>query len=146
MPRTSLGLRKEDAMIDITVKVPEDHVAEFYRRHADWLQALTNVDGAELARREWTARDAKYADPVRDGLPDGPKAFFELIVAEGRLGEEDVVSRLGLSNPKQITGLHGWVGRVAAAFGLKSPIKAEPDSEGGAIWSIDPAVGALFQR
>jgi hypothetical protein len=107
---------------------------------------LGDADGAVLARREWTLQDAKSAGPFLDGLPENPRTFLKLIAAEGTLGETEVVKQLGLQNPKQITGLHGWVGRVAAAFGLKSPVKSEPDSKGGAIWSMDPEIAMLFKE
>jgi hypothetical protein len=132
-------------MVEVAVKVPADHVAEFYSMYGLWLQRIQrgDTDASVDTRQEWSTEDAEVAAQVWPELPANCSKMLEFVIDEGITEAMPVVEALGLKDPTQIVGVHGWIGRICAQFDRKSPIKARP-TENGTVWSIDPEIGAMF--
>ncbi len=131
-------------LVEVTVKVPEDRLGEFYLMHGQWLGALDPKEGAP-ERVEWRSEDNEPAGAMWTDLPPNSATLLELLVAEGEMDGESIVQRLGLNDVSQVTGVAGWVGRVAKRVGRTSPIKTRPLSEGTA-WRVEPDVAQLFNQ
>jgi hypothetical protein len=132
-------------MVEVAVKVPADHVGEFYSMYGLWLQRLQNGD-AEAGidtRQGWVTEDGELAAQVWPDLPANSVKMLEFVIERGITEAMPVVEALGLKDPTQIVGVHGWIGRICAKFDRKSPIKARATAN-GTVWSIDPEIGAMF--
>jgi len=130
-------------MIEITVKVPEDRVAEFYVMHGEWLRKVADEEATPAPRRRWTTKDGDLARQVWAKLPPKPAKMLELLIEAGQMDAAALVAGLGFSDASQIVGVHGWVGRVCNEFGMFSPIEAKT-ADGATVWSLDPEIGRLF--
>lgn len=134
-------------MVEVAVKVPADHVGEFYSMYGLWLQRLQRGDAESGVdtREEWSTGDGELAAQVWQNLPANSVRMLEFVIEQGTTEAMPVVEALNLKDPTQIVGVHGWIGRICAQFDRKSPIKARP-TENGTVWSIDPEIGAMFQQ
>ena len=134
-------------MVEVTVQVPPDRVAEFYRMVGDWLQATQSEPPPKPKqdREKWTADDFEAALQLWRVLPLNSRRLLDVLVDEGDLDGASIVQRLGLHDVSKLVGVHGWAGRIASDLGKTSPIKTKPTEE-GTVWSLDPALRELFSR
>jgi hypothetical protein len=134
-------------MAEVQVQVPEEQVAEFYAMYGLWLKRVQggDVEASLDARQEWTIADGELAAHVWLDLPVNGVKMLEFVIERGFTEAMPVVEALGLKDPPQIVGVHGWIGRVCVRYERKSPIKAKPTAN-GTVWSIDPGIGAMFKQ
>jgi uncharacterized protein DUF6416 len=131
-------------MIEVTVKVPEDRVGDFYLMHGRWLQGLENRESGPPKVPEWSSDDSALAGSLWEKLPENARNMLDLLITEGDMDGRSIVDRLGMNDVTQLPGVHGWVGRVSNGFGRRNPIKARP-TKSGTVWYVEPPVAALFR-
>ena len=135
-------------MVEVEVKVPADHVGEFYSMYGLWLQRVQGGGDADTGidtRQDWTTEDGELATEMWPNLPANCVKMLEFIIEEGVTDAMPVVESLGLKDPTQIVGVNGWIGRICARYDRKSPINARATTN-GTVWSIDPEIGAMFKK
>ena len=129
-------------MIDVTVKVPEDCVGEFYEMVGPWLTGEELAVGALCSHvtglKEGTdsPEDLALARMVWEKLSPRGKAVFSLLM--GRPGEkvsaEDLASACDIPNGRYgVAGVLAWPGRYCAAVNRHLPVrwKGGSDDSGG---------------
>jgi hypothetical protein len=113
--------------------------------YGQWLQRVQR-GGAPAgidSRQEWTPEDGEVAAQVWPELPANSVKMLEFVIQRGVTDAMPVVDALGLKDPTQVVGVHGWVGRVCSRYDRMSPIKAKATAN-GTVWSIDSEIGAMF--
>jgi len=140
-------------LIDVTVKVPQERLAEFYGMFGTWL-AGESVPGATTpvvtAERWDVERDQDLAREYW-GKPSGPgRGLISLLVAEPQkpVSGEDIASALGLDKGKYgVAGVLAWPGRYAAAMGRQMPVSFEAGEVGkSANYWVTADIAALFAK
>lgn len=131
-------------LVEVRSMVPEELVPEYYMMVGRWLQGASPTGPTASSRREWGPDDAPLALQMRDGLPPNAERLLDLLLDEGELDTDGIAAAIGLGGGSQVTGVAGWVGRVANTVGRLSPIKTSQTSQ-GTVWRLDPEVAALFR-
>jgi hypothetical protein len=110
-------------MIDVTVKVPEDRVGEFYSMFGSWLSgsamgvAASKAAPAEPPREkrpQWSSSDFELAAAVWDKLSEPARRLFSLLIdaPEERFSGDELARMLGIEKGRlAIAGLLTWPGR-----------------------------------
>lgn len=132
-------------LVEVKAMVPEERVGEFYGMLGQWLQGAAPLAQVPGQRSEWGPEDGPLAARVREGLPANGGRLLDLLLAEGELDTESIAAQIGLSDGSQVTGVAGWVGRIANTVGRLSPIKTT-QTGGGTLWRLDPDVADLFRQ
>lgn len=143
-------------MIDVTVKVPEDRVGEFYAMLGRWLTGEELADDAlgppVTGLKDWTdsQEDVALAGVVWGKLSPRAKAVFSLLMDHpGRqVSGEDLASACDIPNGKYgVAGVLAWPGRHCAAVNrnLPSRWKGGSDDSGGIYW-VEREVADLFGK
>lgn len=144
------------AMIDMTVKVPEDRVADFYQMYGAWLSDDTavetpsrNASAPDPVRESWSEVDSDLAAEVWGKLTATAKGLFSILIdhPESRYSGDDLAAMLGISNGKHgVAGLLGWPGRYCHAVNREWLWSFDyPDGELVEYW-MTPANAALFRQ
>jgi hypothetical protein len=158
-------------MIDVTVKVPEDRLAEFYAMFAAWLNApsqtsvlsgtvetqrnavpqMVSLPGAHTdGRQPWSEADAALAAKLWDKFSDPAKALFSKLIDEPdrRFTGEELAEMLNIPNGHNgVAGVLAWPGKYCHKEGRQRlwewsyPVDGEP-----VVYSIMPEVAALFRQ
>ena len=112
-------------MIDITVKVPEERVGEFYSMFGTWLSGsppglptpgTKTVEGDRDALQPWSDADTELAAEVWGKLSAPAKRLFSTLIDNpgSRFNGETLGEMLELPNGKHsVAGLLGWPGATA---------------------------------
>jgi hypothetical protein len=129
-------------LVEVTVRVPEERVGDFYLMHGQWLQSLGQAE-AQPGREEWSSKDVSLASEMKKALPANSAALLDLLVRKESLTTEEVAHELGL-DVSQVTGVAGWVGRVANTVNRRSPIKTR-QVDGSTEWRVERNVSKLFK-
>lgn len=118
-------------MIDITVKVPEDRVPEFYSMYGTWLSSPAPVEPlvdsqpqGDAGHLPWTDADGDLAAIVWDKLSDTAKGLFSTLVdnPEQRFSGDELSEMLGIPNGKHgVAGVLTWPGRHCFAVNRSWP-------------------------
>lgn len=144
-------------MIDVTVKVPDDRVPEFYVMFGQWLNgapapvvplvgrnALTPDD-----RPAWTDDDGDVAREVWNKLSAAAKKLFSTLMdnPETQFSGEELAGILGIANGKHgVAGLLAWPGRYCAAVNRRWFWDWDyPDGEVAVYW-LNHANATLFRE
>lgn len=110
-------------MIDVTVKVPEDRVGEFYSMFGSWLTgSLAVAPVSEAApdeesrdnRPPWSSADSDLAAGVWGRLSEPARRLFSTLIdaPEDRFSGDELARMLGIEKGKlAIAGLLTWPGR-----------------------------------
>ncbi|MFE9207515.1 DUF6416 domain-containing protein [Micromonospora sp. NPDC007230] len=104
-------------MLDITVKVPSERLADFYSMYGQWLATGgtggPGSEGGKGAPEPWGSSDEELARKVWGKLSDSAKALFSILIdAPGReFSGDELAERLGMSGKNAVAGLLGWPGR-----------------------------------
>jgi hypothetical protein len=145
-------------MIDVTVTIPEDRVADFYELVGRWLSGGLQRTGADLPEpadspaKEWTDTegDVRLARVVWEKLSPRAMAVFSLLMAHpGRkLSGDDLAATVKIPNGKYgIAGVLAWPGRHCAAVDRRPLWRWESGPPGGsASFWVDKEVADLFER
>jgi hypothetical protein len=158
-------------MIDVTVKVPEDRLPEFYAMHAALLNApspasvlsgrvgtqwnavpqMVSSSGADAdRRRDWSEADAALLAKLWDKLSDPAKALFSKLIDEPdcRFNGEELAQMLNIPNGQSgVAGVLAWPGKYCKKEGRKRlwewkyPVDGEP-----VVYWITPEIAALLRE
>jgi hypothetical protein len=142
-------------MIDVSVKVPEERIADFYSMLGRWL-AGSDLDAAnEEATAEvvgWsdTAEDAALAKVVWSKFSARAKGMFSTLMddPEKRFSGEDLADLLDIPNGKYgVAGVLAWPGRHCLAVNRSVPCRYEDGPKGGsANYWMDSEIASLFRK
>jgi len=136
-------------MIDVTVKIPEDRVGEFYELVGRWLSG-EQTGGADASEASvaayWTNSDGDVAlaRVIWGKFSPRAKALFTLLMDHPghRITGEDIAKTLDIPNGMYgVAGVLAWPGRHSAAVGRVLPIRWES----GSYW-IEQEVADLFRK
>jgi hypothetical protein len=146
-------------MIDVTVKVPEERLGEFYELVGTWLSGERRGGGADVASfadpsttREWanTDDDVALARTVWEQFSPHARAVFSLLMDHPgqKVSGDDLAAALAIPKGKYgIAGVLAWPGRRCAAVGRRPLWKWEAGPAGGsASFWIDKEVADLFKK
>lgn len=146
-----------DNLIDITVKVPEGRLGEFYGLVGHWLSGNPvgvdeDLDASPTPMADWSnsADDLALAKVVWAKFSPRAQAMFSTLME--RPGEKHSAASLAeeLDIPNGMYGVAGvlaWPGRHCAAVGRNLPVKFEGGTKGeGASYWISQDVCDLFAQ
>lgn len=144
-------------MIDITVKIPEDRVPEFYSMYGTWLNNPTPVEPptdlppqGEAGHLPWTDADGALAAIVWDKFSDTAKGLFSTLVDNPgqRYSGEELAEILRISKGKHgVAGVLAWPGRHCFAVNRTWPWSWSYLEEGApAVYWFTPEVAKLFRE
>jgi len=158
-------------MMDVTVKVPEDRLVEFYGMHAAWLSSpprgsvLRDVGEAKRnpmpqeatpagedadGRQEWLAADAALAAKLWNKFSDPAKALFSKLIDEPdrRFTGVELAETLNIPNGHSgVAGVLAWPGKYCKQENRKLlwkwvyPVEGEP-----VVYWMTPEVAALLRE
>jgi hypothetical protein len=140
-------------MQDITIKVPDERVPEFYEFFGKWLGGRLDTtqnpstNGSDIPTEPWSEGDLELAKQVWGRLSDRAKGLFIVLAdhAESRFSAIQLAEQLEIPHGRAgVAGTLAWPGRHCIAVGRKLPVsyrELEDDSE---YWMTDD-VAALFR-
>lgn len=158
-------------MMDVTVKVPEDRLVEFYGMHAAWLSSpprgsvLPDAFEAERNavsqgvspasedtddRQPWLKTDTALATRLWDKFSDPAKALFSKLIDEPdrRFTGEDLAEMLNIPNGHSgVAGVLAWPGKYCKKENRELlwrwayPVEGEP-----VVYWMKPEVAALLRE
>ena len=144
-------------MIDVTVKVPEDRVPEFYVMYGQWLNGAPAAEAALVGRNAqtpdsrpaWTEADGDVAREVWNKLSSAAKRLFSTLIdnPETPFSGEELAEILGLPNGKHgVAGVLAWPGRHCAGVNRRWFWDWDyPDGEVAVYW-LSRGNAALFEE
>lgn len=144
-------------MIDITVKVPEDRVGEFYVMFGAWLTGapapVEPGDAEPTVRMEgiqpWTGADTDSAALVWGKLSDPARRLFSIFIDSPgeQFSGDALAAALDVDKGRHgIAGLLTWPGRYCVAVGRSYAWSwSYPDGEHAVYW-FTPEVADVFRE
>jgi hypothetical protein len=142
-------------VIDVTVKVPEDRIGEFYEMVGRWLtgEELDDALGSPVTGlKDWTdsQEDLVLARVVWEKLSPRAKAIFSLLMDHPgeKVSADELASACDIPNGRYgVAGAQAWPGRHCAAVNRKLPVlwQEGSDDSGGLYW-FEPEVADLFRK
>jgi hypothetical protein len=141
-------------LIDVTVKVPEDRVADFYSMYGRWLagpdsptaEPESESDAEHLA---WTSSDGELAKAVWAKLSQPAQALFSTLMAKPghEFSGDELAEMLGIPNGKRgVAGVLAWPGRYCLAIDRKYPWLWRHAADGSALYWVTDEVADLFRQ
>lgn len=140
-------------MSNITVPVPEDRTAEFYRFFGLWLDGELSLDSnagtpAENNRREWddTPQDLEDARWLWKKFSTKARELHNILIdnPNQEYTGTDLANRLGIPHGSRgVAGTLAWPGRYSVQIGRDLP--TDWNEEGNTYW-MTPKVANLFRR
>ncbi len=140
-------------MIDVTVKVPEDRVPDFYSMFGRWLAGAEAPPpepdtGSDSDAKEWSRSDAALARKVWVKFSPPAKALFSTLASNPshKYSGDELAQALGLENGRHgLAGVLAWPRRHCFAVGRKWCWKWEyPDGETAVYW-MNPEMAEVFR-
>jgi len=139
-------------MIDVTVKVPDDRVAEFYSMFGAWLSSPPDESSTSGSadHLHWSSDDVELAATVWGKFSNVAKALFSVLIdnPEVKFSGEDLAGKLGLAKGKHgVAGVLAWPGRHCFAvnrvlpWSWEYPVENEP-----AVYWFTTEMADLFRR
>jgi hypothetical protein len=142
-------------MVEITVPVPDDRVAQFYEMFGRWLKGTDGPgigDVADVQLVQWSNsnEDAALARKVWVKLSPRAQALFRLLMSEPgkRFAAKELADTLDIPHGKNgVAGVLAWPGRHSYAVGRWLPVRYEDGPVGsGAFYWMEPEVAELFRQ
>jgi len=146
-------------MIDISVKVPEDRVAEFYAMYGSWLKSSPGYgfDGSDDESPDlvdqpataWRPDDLELATAVWHQFSARAQALFSTLIDspnERYYGEELARMHHIPNGSHGIAGLLTWPSRHCAAAGRSWCWKWNNPDRGGTVYWMDDELASLFSQ
>lgn len=136
-------------MIDVTVKVPEDRVAEFYSMYGNWLAEPGISDGPQDELSDWKASDTAAAKAVWSKFSDTAKGLFTTLMDSpgSKFSGDELAAQLGIPNGKHgVAGVLAWPGRYCFAEGRNWLWQWDYPVGGNARYWMSPEVSSLFSQ
>jgi hypothetical protein len=141
-------------LIDITVKVPEDRVAEFYSMFGRWLaepgmlfaSSVGEPDGEGVA---WSRSDVEIAGVVWGKFSETAKALFSTLIDKpgSKFSGDELAQMLGIPNGKHgVAGVLAWPGRYCQAAGRTWPWTFEYPEGGSARYGMTEEIADIFRQ
>jgi hypothetical protein len=154
--RKYLDLPKEVVtLIDVTVKIPEERVGDFYELVGRWLsgeQLTDEVTDAPAGPRNWTNTndDLVLARAVWEKFSPRAKALFSLLMDQPghKVTGKDLATTLDIPNGTSgVAGVLAWPARHCAAVNRVRPWLWEyrPEDDNAYYW-IESKVADLFKK
>ena len=139
-------------MIDVTVKVPEDRVAEFYSMFGAWLSTPFGGSTGEPdtgGRHPWAPSDQELARSVWNKLSPQAKSLFTTLIDHSgqKFSGTELAERVGIANGRHgVAGVLAWPGRYCVASDRKLMWEWEyPDGEQAVYW-LASETADLFRK
>ncbi len=143
-------------MIDVSVKVPEERLADFYAMYGRWLsgteEAAATDEDATAHATYWadTDEDAALAKVVWTKFSDRAKALFSTLMdnPDRKYSGEELAEALEIPNGKYgVAGVLAWPGRHSATVNRYLPVRYEDGPKGGsANYWMTSDVASLFRK
>jgi len=135
-----------DPLIDVTAKVLQSRLPDFYAAVGEFTQPATAVAIDEEPTTEWTADDVDLARKVWAKLSSLAKQMFQALVDAdgGRLSAQELMVHLDLNEASQVAGALAWPRQHAKKVGRKLPVSAKVTDSGTYYW-FEPVVLDLFK-
>jgi hypothetical protein len=142
--------------VDVTVKVPEERIPEFYEKHGRWLDSVmaadpdVSVEPSESVqtiekRADWSAtEDVELAKFVLSKSSPRAMKVFEALSA-GPVRASEMVEVLQLKDGSELAGILAWPGRYSKQVGRKPPVRSSVLPEGQTYW-MEAGVAELFKK
>jgi hypothetical protein len=137
-------------MLDITVKVPEERVAEFYAMYGHWLSSPAGeAPAAEANLTNWTEADAELAAKVWKKFSPPAKALFSTLIDNPNTAyaSDQLAEMHGIPNGKHgVAGVLAWPTRHCRDVGRVGCWQWHyPDGE-NMNYSMDDVLANLFKK
>lgn len=142
-------------MIDITIKVPEERVAEFYAMYGHWLASpggATGPPGVDVEPSEaveWGEGDVELAATVWKKFSPRAKALFSTLIdnPEDKFTGDVLAEMHEIPNGRYgVAGVLAWPSRHCFAVGRRYCWRwAYPEGETAVYWMEAP-VAAVFRK
>jgi hypothetical protein len=143
-------------MIDVTVPVPEDRLADFYALYSRWLSGAetteVQVEEANAKSVNWsdTDDDLVLARTVWEKFSERAKALFSTLMdnPEKKYSGEELAELHNIPNGKYgVAGVLAWPGRHSYAVNRWLPCRYEDGPVGAsANYWMTSEVAALFRK
>jgi Family of unknown function (DUF6416) len=143
-------------IIDVTVKIPEERVGEFYELVGRWLSGehvgdkMTEAPAATLMNWTNSDDDLALARVVWGKFSPRAKALFSLLMDRPghKVSGEDLAAVLDIPNGRSgVAGVLAWPARHCAAVNRVVPWRWEDGLEGGGVnYLVDQEVADLFKK
>jgi hypothetical protein len=141
-------------MIDVSIKVPEDRIADFYAMYGRWLAGADPepANDATAAAVQWadTPDDIPLAKVVWAKFSPRAKAMFGTLMdnPERKFSGEDLADLHDIPNGKYgVAGVLAWPGRHCAAVSRVLPCRYEDGPKGGsANYWMESEVASLLRK
>lgn len=141
-------------MIEVTVKVPEERLADFYSMYGTWLGAPNEtahgagsiIDGEPSA---WSGADLDLAKAVWDKFSETAKAFFSALIdnPEREFTVLELARRANVTPERNvIAGVLSWPGRYCNNAGRKSCWRWKYLEGEVPVYWMSREVAALFRQ
>lgn len=136
-----------DPLIDVTVKIREARLADFYAMVGEFNKAPDESGAESEPVEDWTDADGELARQVWERLSGlAKKMFLVLIEADGsKVSAQDLVVQLDLSEASQVAGALAWPRQHARKVNRKLPLSAEVTAEGTSYW-LKAVILDLFKK
>ena len=135
-------------MIDVTVKVDEQRLAEFYAMYAEWLGRPARGDGApDAGLVGWGSEDLSEARFVWKGLHPRARRLFEVLLASGDpVPGSELAAALGPdAREDTVFGGFGPPAKLAKEVGRRHMVETTHTASGNAYW-LTPTARALLEQ
>jgi Family of unknown function (DUF6416) len=142
-------------MIDVTVKIPEERVGDFYELVGRWLSeesVADEVTDTSAGPKSWTNSndDLVLARSVWEKFSARAKAVFSLLMDQpgDKVSSKYLASTLDIPNGTSgVAGVLAWPARHCAAVNRVGPWRWEsrPEEDTTYYW-IEPKVADLFKK
>ena len=142
--------------IDVTVPVPSEKVADFYRWFADWVEEIPcsenrmSANGAVAVETLLSDQDLDAATRWWRLLKPRERQVFSLWIdaSPDVVSATDMVTQLVLNGPRDIPGILSWPRRkgTKVGFSVKWSFRHDAISEEPVYGIEDPAFADLLRR
>jgi Family of unknown function (DUF6416) len=136
-----------ETMIDVTVKIEEARLAEFYAMYAEWLKSAPGQERTAAELADWRPEDSREAGFVWANLHPGAKRLFEVLLESPQpVAGVELATVLGPdAREDTVFGSFGPPAKLAKEVGRKHMIRSGQSPEGNAYW-LEPTVKTLLEE
>lgn len=145
-------------MVDITVPVPDDRIAEFYKFFGLWLDGELGLSPATDSK-SWNRDGESWADDEKSledavwlwgKLTDRAKGLFGLLIENPgqRFTGSEIAEKVGIEyGTRGVAGTLAWPGRYCIQRGRRLPSEFHEDLDAGvSVYWMEPATAAVFAK
>lgn len=137
-------------MQDVSVKVPDERIGEFYEMYGRWLQGETAFDTDDVERSPWDPKtDHDLAKEAWQVFPHRAQLVFTTLIENPgkKFSGDDLAEMHNIPNGRMgLAGVLAWPGRNLYKLRRVLPITVKPNPAGGSWYSMEPDVAELFKQ